>query len=763
MVVKKSLDVLKQQKKSFFNFIKTNKEYSEAIADLFYDNEIEKITDMDEVKQYLEQKWVSRKLVGNIENDYISYLKSQGFYGSMEDYPDELKKSIRENDKILNKIKRNILKEYNQSKDFIYLNVKQFVDEEFIKRNKHISENFRDSWYWRSKIIKKKQEIEKLEIDIENIQREIVKTEYKIKEINWFQNRFHKKKKRELEWMIRKMKQDIKFKKEEINSNQKLVLEYKKNDEIAKNVYKIATWGKSDIESIMWNSGQYIDISSYKKAIQMINQEIQAYLMYLPNEIIIKIKGYIVDIIETRCGQQKKNLKIKIEKMLEEYLNYFDYWENKNSHSVKTVYSKNRIDPKIMRIISKLWLKLPYRKLCESTIDYNFLNDVFIHTTWFNVLDEILENWWLVSTNEAWEMGKYNQDISNSITQTDSPHRDIYFSRWYKKNGYWEHKSHYSDDYIFIANTMNNFANSGYGVPLNSEMQNLGNELGSTGHDTIWYSVISKSALNNSWSNSGFSKIDINDVYIFVSETKRKTIENNPKYGVKNANIIYFPKEYIWRMSYQLYEYIKREIEKRDWEKIKQVPIPKKIVTSEDGIKSIGSLNKWAFCDSVDGSIETSFNLIKKWDYKTVLRFLENENLNEVNCNDLYNFLIEKDDKIDGVELSFRYPKELLILIIVWIRSFRFNREWLNHYIRIVSNRLAEFGYSVKEIWILHYVIEMECDSIDIREKKRFMDWLNRFCEEWVIDFEKMKDFLIKVGDISHDKWKSDLITRLFQ
>jgi hypothetical protein len=47
------------------------------------------------------------------------------------------------------------------------------------------------------------------------------------------------------------------------------------------------------------------------------------------------------------------------------------------------------------------------------------------------------------------------------------------------------------------------------------------------------------------------------------------------------------------------------------------------------------------------------------------LRFLENENLNGVNCNDLFNFLIEKDDKIDGVELPFRYPKELLILIII--------------------------------------------------------------------------------------------------
>jgi hypothetical protein len=53
---KKSPDTLKQQKESFFNYIKTKEKYSEAIADLFFDDEIEKIDDIDEVKHHLEEK-----------------------------------------------------------------------------------------------------------------------------------------------------------------------------------------------------------------------------------------------------------------------------------------------------------------------------------------------------------------------------------------------------------------------------------------------------------------------------------------------------------------------------------------------------------------------------------------------------------------------------------------------------------------------------------------------------------------------------------
>jgi hypothetical protein len=53
---KKSPETLKQQKDSFLNFIKTKEKYSKIIADLFYDDNLEKIYDMESVKEYLEKK-----------------------------------------------------------------------------------------------------------------------------------------------------------------------------------------------------------------------------------------------------------------------------------------------------------------------------------------------------------------------------------------------------------------------------------------------------------------------------------------------------------------------------------------------------------------------------------------------------------------------------------------------------------------------------------------------------------------------------------
>ena len=55
-VKRKSLDTLKQQKKSFINFIKTKEKYSEVIANLFYDDEIERIDSVEAIKHHLEQK-----------------------------------------------------------------------------------------------------------------------------------------------------------------------------------------------------------------------------------------------------------------------------------------------------------------------------------------------------------------------------------------------------------------------------------------------------------------------------------------------------------------------------------------------------------------------------------------------------------------------------------------------------------------------------------------------------------------------------------
>ncbi|MBO4517204.1 hypothetical protein J5751_07465 [bacterium] len=53
---KKPIETLKQQKESFFNYIKTEKKYSSIIADLFHDEELENFDNMENIKQHLVQK-----------------------------------------------------------------------------------------------------------------------------------------------------------------------------------------------------------------------------------------------------------------------------------------------------------------------------------------------------------------------------------------------------------------------------------------------------------------------------------------------------------------------------------------------------------------------------------------------------------------------------------------------------------------------------------------------------------------------------------
>jgi hypothetical protein len=43
---------------------------------------------------------------------------------------------------------------------------------------------------------------------------------------------------------------------------------------------------------------------------------------------------------------------------------------------------------------------------------------------------------------------------------------------------------------------------------------------------------------------NGYSRIDMKDFYIFIPETKKREIENNPKYKTNGANIIYFPEKF---------------------------------------------------------------------------------------------------------------------------------------------------------------------------------------------------------------------------
>lgn len=761
---KKSLDTLKQQKQSFVNFIKTKEKYSWLIADLFIDDEIEKIDDMEWVKHHLEQKWVSKELVDALETDYAWYLRSQSFYWWMDDYPDDVKESIKENDKILDKIKKDIIKEYRDKEELLSLNVEDFVDSSFIKGENKQSEKLRDVYYWENEIEKIDKKIMEIDWEVKDIERRMKWCRYELENKNWF---LKGKKKIELERKIEEQGKEKRIKEDEKKQLEKTIEDYKYNETIAEKIGKINKWNEVEIRRIIENNREYINKQGYEQAIENINNELKECLDYMPNDIILKIKQYIINIINEDIGKQKEKLKETIKGKIKEYLNYFNYGENKDLQSVKTIYSKSKIDPQIMWIINQLWIDINI-DMSDNTIDYDFMDDVFIHTTGFDVLDDILEEWWLVSTNEIMKRSKYNQDIMDARTQTNAHHKDVYFSRGFRKNEYWHAKS--DDDFVFIANTMSNFAERWYGVPLSDKMQpNAWLRDVYASHDIHWYSIISKSALEKNFLDDSYSKIDVKDFYIFVSETKRKEIESNSKYKIENANIIYIPKEYKWKMSYKLYEFMKKEIALRNRDKTKKTPLPRKIVTDSDGIESIGNY-KWAFCDSVWDIPEVLFNPLKNWDYKTILNFLKTNKGDlrwtriRIDFGKLEDFLSEQKNNIDNLELPFQYPRELLLLVVMYTHLFCVGNllSYKDDATVSLINIIKEFGYTKKELWILYNTVDWISYILMYKDDKSLMTQhikdIRTWCDDWSVDFDQIREFLINVSNISLRPYLSGLV-----
>ncbi len=502
-----------------------------------------------------------------------------------------------------------------------------------------------------------------------------------------------------------------------------------------------------------------------KKSLEEIREEMSEYLNYIPKEIF----EIIVRVLYEKISKNKTIKRNNLERKIYKYLNYFFIWEDKYIRDIPTIYTKNKIDVKIMNIIKELGYNI--HTDIEDKIDYDFIDDVFIHTTWFRVLDEILEEWWLVSTNEANKRWRNNEDIKNSITQKEElkdegaqPHKDIYFSRGFRKNLYWHNKS--DDDYIFIANTMNNFANNGYWVPLNSQMQpdeygeTVKNAVGGD-HDLQWYSIISKSVIEKNKQEDCYSKIDIKHVYIFVCETKKKEIEWNSKYKTQGTNIIYFPEKYKWEMSYELYEFIKNEIAKREEKMQKRTPIPNKIITSEYGIESVSKEYQWAFCTPKITEQRFLSNPIKNWGYKDIINFLERIDQSEwlINFQIIEDVLIKNKDEIDNLDIGFKYPKELIILIISTLKIYK----PVNWKIYSICKKIKEFWYSLKEVAILYETIGiidslLIYNEIEDKDIKKIIEW----CDNWWIDVKEMENFVVKILNIAVEKKYADFFGKKF-
>ena len=750
MTEKKPLEVLKQQKKSFINFIKNKEKYSEVIVDLLDDQDLEKIDDMDEVKQHLEKKWISKELVDALEIDYLSYLRFQSYYWWTEDYPGDVKEFIEENDKILCKIKKDIIKEYEENKEFIVSDINKLIENNFWTFDE---KKFKYIW----------KEISELKIEIKDLKEQNKANEGVIKNL---ENEYKKlsiikiKKKKEIMQKIEDKKNENieiqeKIKRKEEEHERKI-----KRDNII--TYNLTYY---NIENFIWQK-KWTNLEECEKSLEEIREEISEYLDYIPEETFQKFNRVLYD----KISNEKKIKEGNLEKMIDEYLNYFFIWEDKYIRDMPTIYTKNKIDVKIMNIIKELGYNT--NTDIEDIIDYDFMDDVFIHTTWFNVLDEILEEWWLVSTNEANKRWRNNEDIKNSITQKEQlkkqgaqPHKDIYFSRGFRKNLYWWEKKS-DDDFVFIANTMNNFGNNWYWIPLNSQMQpdpdgeRIKHESGGD-HDVRWYSIISKSAIEKNEQEDNYSKIDIKDVYIFVCETKKKEIEWNLKYKTQGANIIYFPEKYKWEMSYELYDYIKNEIAKREEKMQKRTPIPNKIITSEYGIESISKGYRWAFCTPKTTEQRILLNPIRNWDYKDIISFLKRISKSEwsINFERLEDYLIENKDEINNLGMGFKYPKELIILIISAIRIYKPKEIDASN----IWRKIKELWYGLKETAIFYktlsiigsFLIHKQIWDDDI---KKIIEW----CDIWWIDVKEMGKFIVKILNIATEKKYADFFRKKF-
>lgn len=765
---KKSLDTLKQQKDNYLNFIKTKDKYSQYIWDLLFDDEIEFIDNIDELKKYLDKKWFSKEQIDGLVNDYYQYIRWWYFYGKKDKYSGEIKQSMKLNDKNLNQIKNYIIKEYNSVRAFLQLDVKWYVDEKiwFYDKNK-----------WKS-----------ISLEIYDVQREIEELKEKIKineekvikiwnELNWL-NIFKYKKKNELRqeiennrWLIMELNDKLKLKENEFDEKKKIksIIETK-----FKNIDDIKDY-------VRWK--KWLDAKSYELSINEINYELKNCIKYLPDTSINILKESIFDLINKNLNNKKTD----ILKMINLYFNYFYFWIDKNIEFLRissnwtvevltnwvipTIYSKNRIDVKINDIINGLWWNIESND--EIIVDKNFMDEIFVHTTWFNVLDEILNEWWLISTNEAMKRRediKYNDnetwlnDIKESITQQTKCHKDVYFSRWFRKNWYWYHEKGKNDDYVFIVNTMTNFANLGYGVPLNELMQPCKwAEIWCSEHEVLWYSIISKSALNNQ--QDWFSRINVEDFYIFVSETKKEEIERNPKYKTKGANIIYIPKNLVWKMSYKLYEFIKNEIVKREKNNGKIWVIPTSIIDDRSHIDGIRTTYKRAFCEWVENEIERVFNPLD-WSIKSLILFLKNEskknyafkesielNYFELDFNEIEKFLFEHKKFIDNINYPKEFPNELGMLVVVCSKLWLWDYDdwWRKKCLVGICDKLWTFGYNQKEIWMFFKTVERLCYIIDNKQKlienkiirNNFIDnMVNRWCFDWNVDIFEMRELL---------------------
>lgn len=739
---KKSKETLEQQKSSFLNFAGTQKKYEPIIAELFLMDD-EKIDDINYIKDYLKWKWIDEALVDNFEDDYKKYLKNRYFYWPIDQYPLELQSKIIKNNKILEKIKKEIVEDYEKVNDFdLIVSNKKFKD--FL-----IEEIWCDKFAFNSR---------NLESDISDIERKIEEKqgtlESKKKLLEQKENEYSESSKLILLFKKNKLIHEISSLKDDINKingelprlcNQKdelhcvrSFLNLIKSDSsyfnlLSEFIIWLKYWEKvfnEDFDFSKTGKNNYIEYC--KNYLLKIKSKLKVCSSYMSYEDFIE---YVVWPLSTNRRPYKEygivNQYIEpLKNKINEYLNYFffgednwfdcirEYW----NYNIPSVFSWEKIDEDILNII------LDFNSDFNSDfnfewIDERFIDDLFIHKSDFRVLDEILHDWCLISHNEIMRRCPDNSDIRNSSNNHGISHKDVYFSRWFNKHRYWQSKR--LEYVVFYANTMRNFALSGYWVPLNSHMQ-CDNNIDNYIDDNSGYSIVSKSSLDP----DDYGKIDLKDLFIFVSENLKPTVENNPHYLIGDAHIIYIPSEYYAspEYTYKIYEFMEQQL--KQYKQNKKI-VPNRIIWSKkNNINSIDSnywISEylWAFCSEIwnDNHEANISNLLWDWKINNILNFLRKCSKTE---NVIYLDKIEdwlKSVNFDGISIPSCLPFELFKLIYVYLKIDSNHRPEIKN----IEKLLSKSWYSQKEITIFAKITEFW---------NRTPEYFKSLCDAFNLDYD---------------------------
>lgn len=714
-VRKKSKETLEQQKSSFLSFAGTQKKYEPIIAELFLmDNE--KIGDINYVKSYLKWKWIDEVLVDNFEDDYKKYLKNRYFYWPINQYPPELQSRIIKNNRILEKLKKEIVEDYRKINDFdLIVSDKKFKEflideiwcEEFTFNSNNIDDDISDI----EKKIKEKQDAldSKKEL-LEHKEKEYAKSNFIL---------FIKKNKLKNE--ISSLNNDI----TEIDSELSRLC--KEKDELhyvriflnliksKRSYYDLLTefiWFK------YWEKVFNVDFDFSKTGKNNYKEYCKNYLSKIKSKLKIcscymSYDDFIECVVWPLSWNRKSYKEYEIineyinslKNKINEYLNYFFFGEDNWfdcirecwNYTIPSVFSWEKIDGDILSIILDFNDNFSF-----EWIDEKFIDDLFIHKSDFRVLDEILKDWCLISHNEIVHRESNNSDIKNSSNDHGLSHKDVYFSRWFNLHWYW--KSKRLEDVVFYVNTMRNFALCGYWVPLNSHMQS-DHDISDYRRDFSGYSIVSKSSLDP----DSYGKVDVKDLFIFVSENLKPTIENSPYYPISNVHIIYIPSEYYTapEYSYKIYEFMEQQL--KQYKQNKKI-VPNRIIWSKkNNINSIDSIYSsseylWAFCSEIwnDNHKANIPNLLWDWNVDNLLNFLRkcSKPKDVVYLDKIEEWL--KNVNFDKLSIPSCIPFELFKLIYLYLKIDSSHRPK----IKDIENLLSKSWYSQKEITIYAKITE---------------------------------------------------------